>query len=36
LGDALVAGKNLVPSPAAGNTALRIFCVISKSLSLYN
>jgi hypothetical protein len=27
-GEALVAGKNLVPSPAAGKTALRILFVI--------
>jgi hypothetical protein len=28
LGIALVAGKNRVPSPAAGITAFRIFCTI--------
>src|SRR5438874_7816046 len=27
LGMALVAGKNRVPNPAAGNTALRTFCM---------
>jgi hypothetical protein len=29
LGCALVAGKNLVPSPAAGKTALRTFFAIA-------
>src|ERR1017187_10996059 len=32
LGMALVAGRNRVPSPAAGNTALRTFLVIYYSL----
>src|SRR5205823_13743134 len=32
LGCALVAGRNRVPKPAAGKTALRTFCAIGRSV----
>src|SRR6266849_6588815 len=36
LGWALVAGRNRVPSPAAGNTALRTFMVIGKVVGAWS
>jgi hypothetical protein len=36
LGEALVAGRNLVPRPAAGKTALRILFAIALLLNSIN